>query len=231
MTATPVLAIRDVRREYQTGSTTTTALDGISLDVMTGEFVAIVGPSGSGKSTLMNMIGCLDQPTSGSVWIDGIDVSDLDDNALTTLRSKAIGFVFQQFQLLPQTSALDNVALPLLYQGVRANKARERATEVLVGLGLADHLGHDRTELSGGQQQRVAVARAIVTSPSILLADEPTGALDSRSGAQVMQLLTDMNAEGRTIILITHDTGIAARAARRITIHDGLITGDERGAA
>jgi putative ABC transport system ATP-binding protein len=231
VTATPVLALREVRRDYQTGSTSTTALDGISLDVLAGEFVVIVGPSGSGKSTLMNMIGCLDQPTSGSVWIDGADVSHLDDNDLTKLRSRAIGFVFQQFRLLPQTSALENVALPLRYQGVRAKEARERATEALVRLGLGGHLGHDRTELSGGQQQRVAVARATVTSPSILLADEPTGALDSRSGAQVMDLLTDMNAEGRTIILITHDTGIAARAGRRITIHDGLITGDERSAA
>ncbi|CAN5412823.1 ABC transporter ATP-binding protein [soil metagenome] len=223
-----VLDLDEVRREYQVGSTTTTALDGVSLAVDRGEFVAVVGPSGSGKSTLMNMIGCLDRPTSGTVSIDGHDVADLDDDELTELRSRSIGFVFQQFQLLPQTSAIDNVALPLLYQGVRGKEAHDRAREVLTRLGLGDRLTHDRTMLSGGQQQRVAIARAIVTNPAIILADEPTGALDSKSGAQVMKLLREMSNEGRTIVLITHDPAIAESAGRRIHIRDGLIATDER---
>lgn len=227
MTEHPVLELTDVRREYRVGMTTTVALDGISLSVAAGEFVAIVGPSGSGKSTLMNMIGCLDRPTSGTVALDGHDIADLNDDELTGLRSRAIGFVFQQFQLLPHTSALDNVAMPLLYQGVKAKEAHARASEVLTRLGLGDRLGHDRTMLSGGQQQRVAIARAIVSGPSLVLADEPTGALDSHSGAQVMELLTEMHSEGRTIILITHDASIAASANRRVHIRDGLISSDD----
>jgi putative ABC transport system ATP-binding protein len=231
VTAASVLEIADVHREYRVGSTTTVALDGVSLNVEEGEFVAIVGPSGSGKSTLMNMIGCLDRPTSGTVRIAGQNVADLDDDELTGLRSHRIGFVFQQFQLLPQTSALDNVAMPLLYQGVRASQARARAKEVLVRLGLGERLGHDRTMLSGGQQQRVAIARAIVTNPALVLADEPTGALDSHSGAQVIDLLSEMNREGRTIVLITHDAAIAEVARRRVHIMDGRIFSDERTAA
>jgi putative ABC transport system ATP-binding protein len=231
VTAASVLEIADVHREYRVGSTTTVALDGVSLNVEEGEFVAIVGPSGSGKSTLMNMIGCLDRPTSGTVRIAGQNVADLDDDELTGLRSHQIGFVFQQFQLLPQTSALDNVAMPLLYQGVRASQARARAKEVLVRLGLGERLGHDRTMLSGGQQQRVAIARAIVTNPALVLADEPTGALDSHSGAQVIELLSEMNREGRTIVLITHDAAIAEVARRRVHIMDGRIFSDERTAA
>jgi putative ABC transport system ATP-binding protein len=227
----PVLELRDVRREYEVGRTVTVALDGVTLTVNEGEFVAVVGPSGSGKSTMMNLIGCLDRPTSGSVTIAGHDVIDLDDDQLTSLRSQAIGFVFQQFQLLPQTTAVDNVAAPLLYQGVRTREARRRATEILNSLGLGDHLRHDRTMLSGGQQQRVAIARAIVTEPSLVLADEPTGALDSRAGEQVMQLLIDMNKRGRTIILITHAADIAALASRRIYLKDGLIERDDRRAA
>jgi putative ABC transport system ATP-binding protein len=220
-----------VRREYEVGAETTVALDDISLTVEKGEFVAIVGPSGSGKSTLMNMIGCLDHPTSGTVRIDGTDIDDLNDNALTELRSRSIGFVFQQFQLLPQTTALENVAAPLLYQGVSTREARARARQALTDLGLGERLGHDRTMLSGGQQQRVAIARAVVTSPSLILADEPTGALDSKSGEQVMELLAQMNREGRTVVLITHDLDIAATAGRRVHIHDGLITSDDGRAA
>ncbi|WP_375387452.1 ABC transporter ATP-binding protein [uncultured Amnibacterium sp.] len=227
----PVLDLVDVRREYRMGETTTVALDGVSLRVDEGEFVAVVGPSGSGKSTLMNLIGCLDRPTSGSVAVGGRAIADLDDDELTELRSEEIGFVFQQFQLLPQTSALDNVAAPLLYRGVPTRRARSRAKEVLTGLGLGDRLQHDRTMLSGGQQQRVAIARAIVTQPSLILADEPTGALDSQSGEMVMGLLGDLNRAGRTVVLITHDTHIAASAHRRVHILDGRVAADDRSAA
>lgn len=224
----PVLELADVRREYTSGSTTTVALDGVSLRVDDGEFVAIVGPSGSGKSTLMNLIGCLDRPSSGHLTIAGHNVDDLDDDQITSLRSQAIGFVFQSFNLLARTSALDNVATPLLYQGVKRSVARERSRAVLTELGLGDRLHHDRTQLSGGQQQRVAVARALVTSPAIILADEPTGALDSVSGAQVMRLLTDLNRTGRTIILITHDSDVAAAARRVVRLKDGRVESDRR---
>ena len=219
----PVVRLSDVRREYEVGDTTTVALDGVSLSIEEGEFVAIVGPSGSGKSTLMNLIGCLDRPSKGTVEVAGEDVGRLDDDALTRLRGDAIGFVFPQFQLLPQTSAIDNVAAPLLYRGERVKAARARAAEVLATLGLGDRLEHDRTMLSGGQQQRVATARAVVTEPALVLADEPTGALDSKSGDAVLQLLESMNAEGRTIVLITHDASIAARAHRRLHIRDGRL--------
>ncbi len=220
---TPVLSLEDVRREYTTGEATTVALDGVSLTVQAGEFVAVLGPSGSGKSTMMHLIGCLDRPTSGSVRLAGHDIAALDDDQLTSLRSQAIGFVFQQFQLLPQTSALDDVAMPLLYQGVSASDARGRAKEVLSRLGMADRLDHDQTRLSGGQQQRVAIARAIVTSPALILADEPTGALDTRSGEQVMNILGEMHKEGRTIVLITHDHDVAAAASRLVQLRDGRI--------
>ena len=227
----PVLQLDDVHRTYVTGDTVTHALGGVSMTIDTGEFVAIVGPSGSGKSTLMNLVGCLDRPTAGDVRIAGHRVSDLDDDQLTDLRSRAIGFVFQQFQLLPRTSALDNVAAPLLYQGLSSRDARRRAAKVLTDLRLDDRSRHDRTMLSGGQQQRVAIARAIVTDPAIVLADEPTGALDSKSGQMVMDLLDTLNQEGRTVVLITHDADVAARAQRRILVRDGLIEADEHGAA
>lgn len=225
----PVVHLADVRREYEVGGSTTVALDGVTMTVERGEFVAIVGPSGSGKSTLMNLIGCLDRPSAGTVQVDGEDVARLDDDALTRLRGDAIGFVFQQFQLLPQTSAVDNVAAPLLYRGERVKAARAKAAEVLATLGLGDRLEHDRTMLSGGQQQRVAIARAVVTEPALVLADEPTGALDSKSGDAVLQLLESMNAAGRTIVLITHDGAVAARAHRRVHLHDGRLT-EERAA-
>lgn len=224
-----VVELQDVRREYQVGDQTTVALDGVSLSIERGEFVAIVGPSGSGKSTMMNLIGCLDRPSEGEVKISGAATRDLNDNALTNLRSRAIGFVFQQFQLLPNTTALENVMAPLLYQGISTKKAKQEATDMLSKLGLADRLNFDRNRLSGGQQQRVAIARALVTSPDIVLADEPTGALDSKTGAQVIDLLKELNAEGRTIILITHDLEIAASAPRRVFLRDGKIERDERG--
>lgn len=224
-----VVDLVNVKREYQTGDMVTVALAGVSLQVRRGEFVAIVGPSGSGKSTLMNLIGCLDRPSAGTVRIAGKDISSLDDNELTALRSRAIGFVFQQFQLLPLTSAVDNVAAPLLYQGLRPREARKRAGDILTRLGLGERLEFDRGRLSGGQQQRVAIARALVTNPDLVLADEPTGALDTQSGAQVMQIFQEMNREGRTIVLITHDLDVAAVANRRVYIRDGLIERDEAG--
>jgi putative ABC transport system ATP-binding protein len=223
-----VVDLRNVRREYQTGDVTTVALAGVSLQVERGEFVAIVGPSGSGKSTMMNLIGCLDRPTSGDMIIAGKNVKDLNDKELTALRSKSIGFVFQQFQLLPLTSAVDNVATPLLYQGLSPREARRRAADMLSKLGLGDRLDFDRARLSGGQQQRVAISRALVTNPDLVLADEPTGALDTASGEAVMNTFKEMNAEGRTIVLITHDLDVAAAAQRRVYIRDGLIERDEK---
>lgn len=227
--ANPVVELQEVRREYLVGDQRTVALDGVNLAIERGEFVAIVGPSGSGKSTMMNLIGCLDRPSSGSVRIASDSTSELSDNQLTSLRSKAIGFVFQQFQLLPNTTAIENAMAPLLYQGVSAKQAKQSATEILTRLGLGDRLNFDRNRLSGGQQQRVAIARALVTSPDIVLADEPTGALDSKTGAQVIELLQELHREGRTIILITHDREIAASAPRRVFLKDGTIERDERG--
>ncbi len=223
-----VVDLRHVRREYQTGDVPTVALADVSLEVERGEFVAIVGPSGSGKSTMMNMIGCLDRPSSGEVIVSGKNVKDLNDKELTGLRSRSIGFVFQQFQLLPLTSAVDNVATPLLYQGLSPREARRRAADILTRLGLGERLDFDRSRLSGGQQQRVAIARALVTNPDLVLADEPTGALDTASGEAVMKIFQEMNNEGRTIVLITHDLDVAAAAKRRVYIRDGLIERDER---
>jgi putative ABC transport system ATP-binding protein len=227
--ADEVVRLDKVRRDYLVGDQVTTALGGVDLVIERGEFVAIVGPSGSGKSTMMNLIGCLDRPSAGSVKISGDSTNDLSDNKLTQLRSKAIGFVFQQFQLLPNTTAIENVMAPLLYQGKSTKEAKKLATQMLTQLGLGDRLNFDRNRLSGGQQQRVAIARALVTSPDIVLADEPTGALDSKTGAAVIELLKDLHREGRTIILITHDLEIAASAPRRVFLRDGLIERDERG--
>jgi len=228
--ADEVVRLDKVRRDYLVGDQITTALDGIDLVIERGEFVAIVGPSGSGKSTMMNLIGCLDRPSAGSVMIAGDSTNELNDNQLTSLRSKAIGFVFQQFQLLPNTTAIENVMAPLLYQGKSTKEAKRAATQMLTQLGLVDRLNFDRNRLSGGQQQRVAIARALVTSPDIVLADEPTGALDSKTGAAVIELLKDLHRDGRTIVLITHDLEIAASAPRRVFLRDGLIERDERGA-
>jgi len=218
-----IVALDNVSRVYSSGRLQVAALSDVSLNVDRGEFVAIVGPSGSGKSTLMHIIGCLDRPTSGSYRLTGRPVDGLDDDQLATVRNRFIGFVFQSFNLLPRTTAVDNVATPLLYQGMGRKARQERAAAALSRLGLADRLDHEPSELSGGEQQRVAIARALVTEPSMILADEPTGNLDSAAGAEVMGLLHSLNAEGRTIVLITHDASIADQAKRQIHLRDGRL--------
>lgn len=223
-----IVEMTKLTKTFGKGSSTIKALDGVDLKIKTGDFIAIIGPSGSGKSTLMNMIGCLDKPTSGSIRIMGKDLSVLNDKQTTKLRNRTIGFVFQSFFLLPKTTALDNVATPLYYRGTPAKEARKKAMEILGKLDLSDRHSHLPTELSGGQQQRVAIARALVTEPNLILADEPTGALDSKNGQQVLDLLTKLNNEGKTIVLITHDKEIANRAKKIIRIKDGKITESTR---
>ncbi len=208
------------------GDTEVKALNDVNIKINAKEFVSIVGPSGSGKSTLMNMIGCLDVPTSGSYILDGKEVSQMKDDELAEIRNCKIGFVFQKFNLLQKLSALENVELPLIYQGLNAKEVRKRAIEALESVGLQDRMHHRPNELSGGQQQRVAIARALVTKPPVILADEPTGALDSKTGLEVMDILRDLHSTGNTIILITHDNSLAMQAKRMIKIHDGEITED-----
>ena len=221
-----VIRTAQLARNYEIGTEVVHALRGVDLDVRRNEFVAIMGPSGSGKSTLMNLIGCLDTPTSGEYWLNGQRVSDLADHELAHIRNKEIGFVFQTFNLLPRATALHNVELPLIYGAVRSRERRERATAALEAVGLGDHKDHRPSELSGGQRQRVAVARALVTNPTILLADEPTGNLDSVTGEEIMQLLETLYRRGQTIILVTHEHDIAAHARRQVHILDGLIDRD-----
>ena len=218
-----IISLDHVSRIYDMGHMEVPALVDVSLEVHAGEFVAIVGPSGSGKTTMMNILGCLDRPTAGRYRLAGTEVAELDDDGLARVRSRTIGFVFQSYNLLPRTTALDNVATPLLYQGVSRRERAARATAALERLGMGDRLDHEPTELSGGQQQRVAVARALVTEPALILADEPTGNLDSHAGADVMALLHELNAAGRTIVLITHDADVAASATRQIHLHDGQV--------
>jgi putative ABC transport system ATP-binding protein len=221
--AQAIITLDDVSRIYDTGKVQVPALVDVTLEVASGEFLAIVGPSGSGKSTMMNILGCLDRPTSGRYILDGQPVDELDDDGLAFVRSRSIGFVFQSYNLLPRTSALENVATPLMYQGVPKKERLQRAQAALERLGLGDRLNHVPSELSGGQQQRVGIARALVTEPALLLADEPTGNLDSRSGAEVMDLFKDLHALGRTIVLITHDTEVAASADRAVHLRDGQL--------
>jgi ABC-type lipoprotein export system ATPase subunit len=221
--SSPLIELERVSRIYQMGPVDVPALDDVSLRVAQGEFVAIVGPSGSGKSTMMNILGCLDRPTLGSYRLAGTPVGELDDDSLARLRSRTIGFVFQSYNLLPRTSAIDNVATPLLYQGVGRAERQRRARATLDRLGLGDRARHEPTELSGGQQQRVAVARALVTEPALILADEPTGNLDSHTGAEVIALLRELHDTGRTVVLITHDADVAAMADRQIHLLDGRI--------
>jgi putative ABC transport system ATP-binding protein len=220
----PVIEIRRASRVYDMGGLTVPALVEADLRVEQGEFLAIVGPSGSGKSTLMNLVGCLDRPTSGEVLLVGRSVADVDDDGLAAMRSRFIGFIFQSYNLLPRTTALENVAAPLLYQGVGRRERLERARDTLERVGLGDRTGHQPTELSGGQQQRVAIARALVTNPPLILADEPTGNLDSHSGAEVMSILRSLHASGRTVVLITHDAEVASSAPRQVHIRDGRLS-------
>ncbi|HEY0454221.1 ABC transporter ATP-binding protein [Actinophytocola sp.] len=220
----PIIEMRDVRKTYATGTVEVEALRGVSVTIGEGEYVAVAGPSGSGKSTLMHIIGCLDVPTSGSYRLAGGDVGSLPENHLATIRNRRIGFVFQQFNLLPSMTACRNVELPLAYAGIPAHERRDRAAAALARVGLSDRLEHRPGELSGGQQQRVAVARALVTDPALLLADEPTGNLDSTSSADVLGLFTELHAAGRTIVLITHEHDVAARAQRTVLIRDGVLT-------
>lgn len=219
-----ILNLEHIYKDYQQDKLVVPVLKDVCLQVEEGEYVAIMGPSGSGKSTLMNIVGCLDRPTSGTYELAGEDVLSLNENKLADLRLGTIGFVFQNFQLLPRMSALENVALPLVYAGVRKKVRRERAREALVRVGLEDRTSFNPTQLSGGQKQRVAIARAMVNKPKILLADEPTGALDSRSSAQVMELFQKLNEEGVTVVMITHDPGIAHHAKRIVDIFDGEIS-------
>lgn len=223
----PLVELQQICKHYTSGQNVVKALDGVDLTIRHGEFLAILGPSGSGKSTLMNVLGCLDKPTAGRYQLDGHPVDSLSTQQLAAIRNQKIGFVFQSFNLLEYASALDNVALPLVYAGVRAKDRRQRATELLTRVGLADRLDHKPNQLSGGQKQRVAIARALINQPQILLADEPTGALDSKSGAEIEALFNELHREGRTIIVVTHDNELAKRTKRIVTIRDGQVVSDE----
>jgi putative ABC transport system ATP-binding protein len=224
-TRPPTIELVDVVKVYRMGTVQVNALRGVSLTVAEGEFIAIMGASGSGKSTLMNIIGCLDLPTSGAYLLDGIDVRQLNDNQLAAIRNRKIGFVFQSFNLIPRSTAIHNVEMPLIYAGI-SHQRRQRAMAALDAVGLADRAKHQPSELSGGQQQRAAIARALVTEPAILLADEPTGNLDSESSLEIMRLLVELNDDGRTVVLITHENDIAAFAKRVVRLKDGLVLED-----
>jgi len=223
-----IIKIRNIIRDFELGQEIVHVLKGIDLDITKGEYVAIMGPSGSGKSTLMNLLGCLDTPTAGSYILNGKDVSQMSDDELADIRNKEIGFVFQTFNLLPRTTALDNVALPMVYAGASKKDRTERAKEVLMDVGLADRMDHRPNQLSGGQRQRVAVGRALVNKPSIILADEPTGNLDSKTGVEIMNLFEDIHKAGNTIIVVTHEEEIASHADRIIRLRDGMIESDTK---
>lgn len=226
--ANPLIQITNIKRDFQLGNETINVLKGIDLQINKGDYVALMGPSGSGKSTLMNLLGCLDTPTSGTYILNGNDVSQMHDDDLAEIRNKEIGFVFQTFNLLPRTTALDNVALPMIYAGYSKTDRNIRATEVLKQVGLDDRMDHQPNQLSGGQRQRVAVARALVNKPSIILADEPTGNLDSKTSVEIMKLFGDIHAAGNTVILVTHEEDIAKYAHRIIRLRDGMIESDNR---
>jgi putative ABC transport system ATP-binding protein len=227
----PLIRTRGVAKDYRVGDNLIRALDGVSVDIARGECIAVMGPSGSGKSTFMNVLGCLDRPSAGEVWLDGQPVSALSDDALAAVRNRSIGFVFQSFNLLARTSALENVELPLVYAGTAARARRERALEMLARVGLAERAQHLPQQLSGGQQQRVAIARALVTRPVLILADEPTGALDSRTSLEIMALLQELNRQGMTVVLVTHEADVARFARRVLRFLDGRVIADEGNAA
>lgn len=224
-----LIQITDIKRDFILGNETVYVLKGINLEIRKGEYVALMGPSGSGKSTLMNLLGCLDTPTSGQYILNGKDVSKMHDDELADIRNKEIGFVFQTFNLLPRTTALDNVALPMIYAGYSKTERSKRATEVLTQVNLSDRMDHQPNQLSGGQRQRVAIARALVNKPSIILADEPTGNLDSKTSVEIMNLFGEIHKNGNTVILVTHEEDIAAYAKRVIRLRDGLIESDTDG--
>jgi putative ABC transport system ATP-binding protein len=226
-----VILTHKLTRDYDMGSEIVRALRGVDVQIRRNEYVAVMGPSGSGKSTLMNLIGCLDTPTAGEYWLNGQKVSDLVDDELAHIRNKEIGFVFQTFNLLPRASALHNVELPLIYAGISARGRRERAAHALTRVGLGDRMDHKPNELSGGQRQRVAIARALVNDPSILLADEPTGNLDSTTSQEIMAVFGELHRQGQTVVMVTHEADIAAHAARVVTLRDGLVATDQRKAA
>ena len=222
-----MIRLVEIRKYYQTGPVTVKALDGVNVYVETGELLAIIGPSGSGKSTMMNMLGCLDVPTGGEYYLDGREISKFDEDELADIRNKKVGFIFQNFNLLSRLTALENVELPLIYRGMGTAERRERATKALSMVGLQDRINHTPTELSGGQQQRVAIARALAGDPPVILADEPTGNLDSRSGKEVMEILKDLHTNGKTVIIITHDLNVAGQVERIIKMQDGRIVNNE----
>jgi putative ABC transport system ATP-binding protein len=226
--ATPIVTLTAVRKTYQMGLVTVEALRGVSLDILAGEYISIMGPSGCGKSTLLNLLGCLDRPTSGNYRLGGEDISQLDDDALSAIRGQRLGFIFQSYNLIQQLTVVENIEVPLFYQGVAEGESRRLAVELATRVGLESRLDHRPYELSGGQQQRVAIARALVNDPLVILADEPTGNLDSSSGKEILGIFDDLNQHGKTIVMVTHDNSIAARAQRTIRLRDGVVESDVR---
>lgn len=224
----PIVQLEQVRKHYEMGPVVVEALRGVSFVIQPGEYVSIMGPSGCGKSTLLNVLGCLDRPTSGRYWLGGQDVSALDDDALSAIRGSRLGFVFQSYNLIPQLTVLENIEVPLFYQGWPEDRSRERARQMAERVGLGHRLHHRPYELSGGQQQRVAIARALVNDPLLILADEPTGNLDSASGREILELFDELHAQGKTLVLVTHDPGVADRAQRTLRMRDGLVESDVR---